>query len=120
MAGVSVHDAARNGNLDQFNQLVAEGADLDQKDKLQRTPLHLAAWAGQTVRGGWGGWWRALPAATSSTRFWGGTQVDDGGPTACYVPHGRLPTLRVMVFKTLSPLCRAPSASLRPPPCDHL
>ena len=42
-----MHAAARNGDVGVFNGLVAAGADVDQRDNLKRTPLHLAAWAGK-------------------------------------------------------------------------
>ncbi len=44
-----LHDAARNGNLQGVHELLAKQADPNQQDKLRRTPLHLAAWAGHTV-----------------------------------------------------------------------
>lgn len=49
MAPYPLHNAARNGDVAAFNALIAApGADVDQKDNLKRTPLHLAAWAGQS------------------------------------------------------------------------
>ena len=51
VAMADLHTAARNGDTARILQLVAIGADLNARDKLARTPLHLAAWAGQMVRG---------------------------------------------------------------------
>lgn len=44
----ALHDAARSGDLTSLTSLIAQGANLNQKDKHHRTPIHLAAWAGQT------------------------------------------------------------------------
>ena len=42
-----LHDAARNGNVEAVDAVLASGAAvLEQQDKHRRTPLHLAAWAG--------------------------------------------------------------------------
>ena len=43
----SIHEAARDGNVEELNNLMAQGVDVNSRDKLSRTPLHLAAWAGQ-------------------------------------------------------------------------
>lgn len=45
-AWMSLHSAARNGDLDAVVSRIADGDDVNLKDKLKRTPLHLAAWAG--------------------------------------------------------------------------
>lgn len=45
-----LHDAAKTGNVKAVNELLAQQVDVNQKDRLNRTPLHMAAWAGQTVR----------------------------------------------------------------------
>ncbi len=47
-----LHDAAKTGNVKAVNELLAQQADVNQKDQLNRTPLHMAAWAGHTVRKG--------------------------------------------------------------------
>eukprot|EP00854_Cymbomonas_tetramitiformis_P028774 gene28774-35716_t len=43
----TLHIAARNGDLSSLAQLLAGGSDVNGKDKLKRTALHLASWAGQ-------------------------------------------------------------------------
>ena len=53
-----LHTAAREGDAARMLQLVALGTDLTTRDKHARTALHLAAWAGQTVR--------AVPAAAAA------------------------------------------------------
>lgn len=42
----ALHDAARSGDIATLTSLIGQGANLDQKDRINRTPLHLAAWAG--------------------------------------------------------------------------
>jgi ankyrin repeat protein len=42
----ALHDAARKGDLAELTAIIGQGANLDQRDKHHRTPLHLAAWAG--------------------------------------------------------------------------
>lgn len=49
MASIDLHVAARNGDVPALVAAVAAGSDLNARDKLSRTPLHMAAWAGQTV-----------------------------------------------------------------------
>lgn len=49
-AMTSLHTAARNGDVSGLQKLLASNADLADRDSLNRTALHLAAWAGQTVR----------------------------------------------------------------------
>ena len=45
----AAHDAARTGDADHLTSLLdANEALVRSKDKLQRQPLHLAAWAGHT------------------------------------------------------------------------
>ena len=41
------HAAARDGDLEALNTIIAAGSNLNQRDKHSRTPLHLAAWAGK-------------------------------------------------------------------------
>lgn len=57
-----LHTAARNGDKDRIVELVTKGADVTVRDKLSRTPLHLAAWAGHLVRAGSGRTCRACTA----------------------------------------------------------
>ena len=45
---MDLHAAARAGDVAVLNAGVASGCDVNAKDKLSRTPLHLAAWSGQT------------------------------------------------------------------------
>lgn len=42
-----LHNAAREGNVAEVTRLLSLGASVVIKDKHSRTPLHLAAWAGQ-------------------------------------------------------------------------
>jgi ankyrin repeat protein len=43
------HDAAKQGDLAAIGAHLSEQSDVNATDKLHRTPLHLAAWAGQKV-----------------------------------------------------------------------
>lgn len=45
-----LHNVAREGDVAKLVALLASSPDLDARDKLSRTPLILAAWAGQLVR----------------------------------------------------------------------
>lgn len=45
-----LHNAARNGDMEALQAQIAANAGLDEKDQHSRTPLHMAAWSGQTVR----------------------------------------------------------------------
>ena len=45
----SLHDAARSGDVDLVNELVADGADINERDATGETPLLAAALAGQTA-----------------------------------------------------------------------
>ncbi len=45
---VDLHAAARTGDVAALTLGAASGLDLNAQDKLRRTPLHLAAWSGQT------------------------------------------------------------------------
>ena len=42
-----MHEAARLGDTLAITRLLAAGGDVNAKDRLKRTPIHLAAWAGQ-------------------------------------------------------------------------
>ena len=42
-----LHVAARDGNADQLSTLLAAGTAVDTRDHINRTALHLAAFAGQ-------------------------------------------------------------------------
>jgi len=44
--GLSLHEAAKAGDLDKVKQLIATGVDVDAKDTDQKTPLHTAIWSG--------------------------------------------------------------------------
>lgn len=46
----ALHNAARNADMDSLSKLLLSGADLNARDNLSRTALHLAAWAGHSVR----------------------------------------------------------------------
>lgn len=50
MVDKTLHDAAKQGDLVAIGAHLSLGTDVNAVDKLQRTPLHLAAWAGQDVR----------------------------------------------------------------------
>ena len=43
---ISIHVAAREGNIEAVKQHLASGADVNVKDKVGGTPLHLAAFNG--------------------------------------------------------------------------
>lgn len=49
MGIISLHEAAKTGNLALIGKAMAAGMDINAPDKLKRVPLHLAAWSGQTV-----------------------------------------------------------------------
>ena len=46
-----LHAAARNGDLEAIQEKIAANFNIDEKDQHARTPLHLAAWSGQTASG---------------------------------------------------------------------
>jgi ankyrin repeat protein len=46
---MALHAAARSGDVAALTQAIASGSDLNAKDTLRRTPLHMAAWAGETA-----------------------------------------------------------------------
>ena len=50
MASTTLHHAAKTGDLTEIGRFLSIEADVNEVDKLQRTPLHLAAWAGHVVR----------------------------------------------------------------------
>ncbi|KAJ1429010.1 ankyrin repeat-containing domain protein, partial [Ochromonadaceae sp. CCMP2298] len=41
-----LHEVVRGGDLAAVRDLIAAGAKIDERDKLKRTALHIAAWAG--------------------------------------------------------------------------
>ncbi len=43
---MSLHDAVRAAKIDEVKALIVTGSNINEIDKLKRTPLHLAAWAG--------------------------------------------------------------------------
>jgi ankyrin repeat protein len=48
-----MHQAARNNSTDELQELLVSGLhDINEKDGMKRTPLHLACWAGhvETVK----------------------------------------------------------------------
>ena len=44
-----LHDAAKKGNIEQVEQLIAEGADVNQQDRRTGTALHWAALRGDAA-----------------------------------------------------------------------
>jgi ankyrin repeat protein len=46
---MTLHDTARAGDVTALTHAIAAGGDVNAKDKLKRTPLHMAAWAGQAA-----------------------------------------------------------------------
>ena len=44
--GGSIHEAAKDGNIEAVKQAIADGADVNARDGLYGTPLHEAAWKG--------------------------------------------------------------------------
>ena len=51
-ATTPLHAAARTGDAAAITELLAAKPDINARDEHARTPLHLAAWAGQTAGGG--------------------------------------------------------------------
>ena len=45
----ALHAAARTGDVAALTHALASGEDINSKDNLKRTPLHMAAWAGHAV-----------------------------------------------------------------------
>jgi len=45
----ALHRAARSGNLQDVQTLIAEGIPVDARDSVGGTPLHYAAWAGEVA-----------------------------------------------------------------------
>jgi ankyrin repeat protein len=43
---MSLHDAVKNLRIDEVRTLIATGSNLNEIDKLKRTPVHIAAWTG--------------------------------------------------------------------------
>lgn len=43
---MDLHAAARAGNVEELEALIASGSKIDDRDKHSRTPLHMASWAG--------------------------------------------------------------------------
>ena len=50
MANTTLHQAAKAGDLAAIGHFLSIEANVNEVDKLQRTPLHMAAWAGHVVR----------------------------------------------------------------------
>lgn len=46
---MSLHEAVRNSDISTMEMLIATGANVNEVDKLKRTPLHLAAWCGDSA-----------------------------------------------------------------------
>jgi hypothetical protein len=47
---MDLHTAAKTGDQQRMLQLIGMNTAIDTRDRLSRTALHLASWAGQTVR----------------------------------------------------------------------
>ena len=45
----ALHAAARTGDVAALTHALASGDDINSKDNLKRTPLHMAAWAGHAA-----------------------------------------------------------------------
>ena len=46
---MALHSAARDGNLQELEKLIAAGQDLNARDKHHRTALVMASWAGKVA-----------------------------------------------------------------------
>lgn len=46
---MALHAAAREGNLEELQKLIAAGQNLNAKDKHQRTALVMASWSGKVI-----------------------------------------------------------------------
>ena len=46
---MALHNAARDGNLQELEKLIAAGQDLNARDKHHRTALVMASWAGKVA-----------------------------------------------------------------------
>jgi ankyrin repeat protein len=46
---MAFHAAAREGNLEELQKLIAAGQDLNAKDRHLRTALVMASWAGKVI-----------------------------------------------------------------------
>jgi ankyrin repeat protein len=44
---ISLHSALVSGQIDAFQRLLDQGADVDERDEKFRTPLHIASWQGR-------------------------------------------------------------------------
>jgi ankyrin repeat protein len=71
-----IHAAAYSGNLAKVKQLVAGGADINKRDKKKLTPLHLAAFQGNTRHIAMAKWLLANGADARARDFEGKTPLD--------------------------------------------
>ena len=53
LAAATLHQAVQSGSLERVKQLVAAGADVNERDALGSTPLHDAAWNGSVEIAAW-------------------------------------------------------------------
>ncbi|SVD10770.1 uncharacterized protein METZ01_LOCUS363624 [marine metagenome] len=71
-----IHAAAFDGDLAKVKRLVAGGADINERDKKKVTPLHLAAFQGNTRHIAMAKWLLANGANTGARDYEGKTPLD--------------------------------------------
>jgi len=84
----NLHEAARKGDTQVIQKLVAKGADVNGRDMLNMTPLHWAAWWGRTEAV------RVLLAHGANPNSW---VKESGTPLHFAATHGREETAQLLI-----------------------